>query len=191
MEVFHALYQIQLDEAARQELARRTRLPNLAPRTRDRLEMVRLSDAGWSIPRIARHFDAHHQTVRYWIKAFLKGGFDALSDRPHTGQRSAITEEMLARVKALIRQGDRTWTAQQAADWAAQEFGIRRSAKQWRTLLRRIGQSYKRSGRSLRHKQEPEAVEAAKQEMAALEDEAQKGAVNPSISATSTRWEWR
>ena len=56
--------------------------------------MVRLSDAGWSVPRIAAHFGVHHQTVRYWIKAYLAGGFDALDDRPHTGQRSAITEEI-------------------------------------------------------------------------------------------------
>ncbi len=34
--------------------------------------MVRLSDAGWRIPRIAIHLNQHEQTVRYWIKAFLK-----------------------------------------------------------------------------------------------------------------------
>src|SRR5438105_3557631 len=52
--------------------------------------MVRLSDAGWFVPKIAAHFGVHHQTVRYWIKAYLAGGFDALDDRPHTGQHSAI-----------------------------------------------------------------------------------------------------
>src|SRR5437660_11459464 len=185
------MYRVQLDTAARQELTRRTRLPNLAPRTRDRLEMVRLSDAGSSVPRIAQHFGAHHQSVRYWIKAFLTGGFDALSDRPHTGKRSAITDEMLARVKALLSQGERTWSAQQVADWVAQEYGIRRSAKQWRTLLRRIGQSYKRTERSLQHKQKPQLVQAAKAEMAALEAEAQKGVANCSTSATSMNSAWR
>ena len=150
--------------------------------------MVRLSDAGWSVPRIAAHFGVHHQTVRYWIKAYLAGGFDALDDRPHTGQRSAITEEILAAVKSLIAEGNRTWTAQQVADWVTQHYHITRSAKQWRKLLKRIGQSYKRTGRSLHHKQKPAAVQAAKQEMAALE---QKGAMNCSISATSTRPELR
>ena len=143
--------------------------------------MVRLSDAGWSVPRIAAHFGVHHQTVRYWIKAYLAGGLDALDDQPHVGQRSAITDEILAVVKSLIGQSDRTWTAQQVADWVTQRYGIARSAKQWRRLLKRIGQSYKRTGRNLHHKQKPDEVAAAKQEMIALE---QKGAMKCSISAT-------
>jgi transposase len=150
--------------------------------------MVRLSNAGWSIPRIAAHFGAHHQTVRYWIKAFLAGGFDALDDQPHVGQRSAITDEMLTAVKRLIGTANRTWTAQQVADWVTEHYNLTRSAKQWRKLLKRIGQSYKRTGRSLHHKQKPVEVQAAKQAMTTLE---QKGAMNCSISATSTRQEWR
>jgi transposase len=150
--------------------------------------MVRLSDAGWFIPRIAAHFGVHHQTVRYWIKAYLAGGFDALDDRPHTGQRSAITDEILAAVKSLIEETNRTWTAQQVADWVTEHYHITRSAKQWRRLLKRIRQSYKRTGRSLRHKQKPDEVNAARQEMTSLE---QKGAMNCSTSATSTRREWQ
>lgn len=142
--------------------------------------MVRLSDAGWSVPRIAAHFSVHHQTVRYWIKAFLAGGFDALVDRPHTGQRSAVTDAMLEAVRERIGQGDRSWTAQQVADWVTDRYGVARSAKQWRRLLKRIGQSYKRTGRNLHHKQKPDEVAAAKQEMIALE---QKGAMNCSMSA--------
>jgi putative transposase len=181
------LYQIHLDNAGRLELIRRTRLPKLAARTRDRLEMVRLSDAGWSVPRIAAHLGAHHQTVRYWIKAFLTGGFDALDDRRHTGQRSAITEEILAAVRERIGQADRSWTAQQVADWVTQHYQITRSAKQWRKLLTRLRQSYKRTARSLHHKQKPDKVQAVAQEMSALE---QKGGMNCSISATLTRQEW-
>ena len=146
--------------------------------------MVRLSDAGWSVPRIAAHFGVHHQTVRYWIKAFLAGGFDALDDRPHTGQRSAISEDILGAVERHIQESKRTWTAQQVADWVTQQYHITRSARQWRKLLKRIGQSYKRTGRSLDHKQKPAEVEAAKQVMAALE---QKGATNCSMSATSMK----
>lgn len=49
------MYRVQFDDFARQELNRRTHLPEIAPNTRDRLEMLRLSDAGWSIPKIAVH----------------------------------------------------------------------------------------------------------------------------------------
>jgi len=37
----------------RQDLHQRTRQAGLAPSTRDRLEMVRLADAGWSVPKMA------------------------------------------------------------------------------------------------------------------------------------------
>jgi DNA-binding NarL/FixJ family response regulator len=67
------MYRIALSDEQRQEVRERTRQRGIAPSTRDRLEMVRLSDAGWSVPRIARHLGAHEQTVRAWIKAFLAG----------------------------------------------------------------------------------------------------------------------
>ena len=68
------MYRIRLTDEQHHELRQRTRQAGIAPSTRDRLEMVRLSDAGWSVPTIARHLGQHEQTVRAWIKAFLDGG---------------------------------------------------------------------------------------------------------------------
>ena len=109
----------------------------LAPSTRDRLEMVRLSDAGWSVPRIARHLGQHEQTVRAWIKAFLAGGFDALPNKPRGGKVSALTAPMLESVRAEVARGERTWTAAQLADWVAEHHGVRLSADRVRIHLRR------------------------------------------------------
>jgi putative transposase len=66
-----------LDEATRDELRalRRTGLP---PKVRDRIEMVTLSDAGWSPPGIAEHLGYHPQTVRDLLRAFLTRGTAAL-----------------------------------------------------------------------------------------------------------------
>jgi transposase len=152
------MYQVTLDEAAAQELRRRSRQHGLAPRTRDRLEMVRLSGASWSIPKIARHLQLHEQTVRTWIKAYLTGGFNALDDQPHVGQSSAITPAILAQVRRWTQTDERTWNAPQIAAEAAKQFGLVRSLDQWRRLLRRDGLTYKRTRRSLRHKQKPELV---------------------------------
>jgi len=49
------MYRITLSDDQRADLRERTRQAGIAPSTRDRLEMVRLSDVGWSVPRIARH----------------------------------------------------------------------------------------------------------------------------------------
>lgn len=78
--------------------------------------MIRLSDKGWSIPKIAAHHEQHEQTVRYWIKAFLAGSFDALTDKPHGGKMSALTPEIMDAVVAHIRTSQQTWTANQVAD---------------------------------------------------------------------------
>ena len=152
------MYRIRLTDSQRQELQRRLHQNRVAPRARDRLQMIRLSDKGWSVPKIAVHLDLHEQTARSWIKAFLSDGFDALSDKPHTGKPSAITSEMLARVKTWLTSGDRTWNARQIATEAYTQFGVLRSIDQWQRLLRREGLTYKRTRRSLRHKQDPAQV---------------------------------
>lgn len=53
-----------LTPAQRTALHQRARARVVAPRLRDRLEMVRLSDLGWTVPQIAAYLDCHHQTVR-------------------------------------------------------------------------------------------------------------------------------
>src|SRR3712207_2705050 len=107
------MYRITLTDEQRHELQRRTRHPATAPSTRTRLEMVPLSDAGCSVPRIARHLGLHEQTVRAWIKAFLAGDFDALVNKPRGGKHSALTPAMVDAIRAEVSKGDRTWTAGQ------------------------------------------------------------------------------
>ena len=166
------MYRITLTDERRRELRERAHRAGLAPSTRDRLEMVRLSDAGWSVPRIARHLGQHEQTVRTWIKAFLDGAFEALPNKPRGGKESALTAPMLESVRAEVATGTRTWTAAQLADWVAEHHGVRLSADRLRIHLRRARISWQRTSRTLRHKQDPDEV--AERE-AVLTDRAKKG----------------
>ena len=152
------MYRVMLTPEQRQELRRRTRQAGLAPSTRDRLEMVRLADAGWSVPRIARHLGQHEQTVRTWIKAFLAGGFEALPNKPRGGDHSALTPDILDAVRGEIATGGRTWTAGQVRDWVAEHHGVRLSPGRLRVHLKRARLSYQRTSRSLAHKQDPRQV---------------------------------
>lgn len=163
------MYRIHLSEEQRLELKRRARSRKTAPRTRDRLEMVRLSDAGFSVPRIARHLRICKPRVRYWVTRFLESGFEALPDAPHLGQKSALTPQILESVKVELRKSERTWTAQQIADWIAEQHRVLRSADRVGRMLRRARVSYKRTHRHLKHKQKPEEVAAKKEELTALE----------------------
>ena len=160
------MYRIHLTDAQRVELQQRTRDPRLQPRTRDRLEMVRLADAGWSPPRIAAHLRLHAQTVRQWLQAFQRGGFDALPDQPHPGQQSALTPAMEAAIRTELRKDEQTWTASQLAAWVAQQFAVHLSPAHLGRRLKRAGIVYQRSSRSLKHKQDPAAVAAKRQELA-------------------------
>jgi transposase len=153
------VYRVCLSEEQRRELQRRARDKSTMPRTRDRLEMVRLSDAGWSIPKIAGHLGLDEQRVRFWIKAFLAGGFEALPDKAHLGRKSALSPPILEGLRVQLSQGNRTWTARQIAEWVAAEHGVALSPMHLCKLLKRAKLSYKRTTRSLEHKQKPDQVE--------------------------------
>ncbi len=163
------MYRIALTDDQRHELRQRTRQVGLAPSTRDRLEMVRLSDAGWSVPRIAHHLGQHEQTVRLWIKAFLHGGFAALPNKPRGGKQSALTPAILAAIRAELAKGTRTWTAAKLAAWVAEHHGVRLSTDRLRVHLRRAKLSWQRTSRSLKHKQDP--IEVAERQVELTERE--------------------
>ena len=167
------MYRSTLTDEQRHDLRQRTRQAGLAPSTRDRLEMVRLSDAGWSVPKIARHLGQHEQTVRAWIKAFVDEGFDALSNKPRGGKQSALTAAILDAVRAEVAKGERTWTAAHLADWVADHHGVRLSTDRLRVHLRRAKISWQRTSRSLKHKQDP--VEVAERQ--AILDDLEKKAM--------------
>lgn len=172
----HTLYRVQLTEEQREELQRCTRAPGIKPRTRDRLEMVRLSDAGWRVPQISQHLRISPRRVRFWLQQFLTGGFDALPDQPHPGQSSRLTPELLAAVRQELAQGERTWTLRQLAAWLAETHGVDLSAKHLGDLLRRAGLSCRRTERDLSHKQEARAVADGRADLETLEKGAKPGA---------------
>ena len=85
---------------------------------------------------------------------------------------------------ALNRRLDepRTWTAGQLAH-ALQEEGIRLSTRQTRKYLKRLGANWRRTARTLKHKQDPAQVEQAQRKLAHLEKRGLKACSN---SPTST-----
>lgn len=154
------MYRVTLTDEQRNDLQRRAHQRDVAPNVRDRLEMVRLSDKGWSVPHIAEHLQQHEQTVRRWLKAYLREGMAGLADKAHGGKTSVLTPVLRQAMEAEICRGERTWTAKQLAVWLAQEHQVHLSADRIRFHLKRARFSYKRTSRSLRHKQKAEEVAA-------------------------------
>ncbi len=165
----------------RQDLHQRTRQAGLAPSTRDRLEMVRLADAGWSVPKIARHLGQHEQTARTWLRAFLAGGFAALPNKPRGGGHAALTPSILDTVRGEVAKGHRTWTAGQLSDWVAAHHGVHRSPGRMRVHRKRARRSYQRTSRSLKHKQDPQQVAERTATLAGLEKRGRKACLTCAI----------
>jgi transposase len=161
------VHRVSLNEEQRAELRRRAHGPGVRPSVRDRLEMVRLCDAGWSVPRIAQHLGSHEQTVRRYVKSYLANGFDGLSPRPHPGRPPRIQVADLEAVE--LDETDRTWTAPQLVAWLEAERGVSVCRDHLGRLLRRRGFRWKRTKQSVAHKRkDPKLFQIAEQELAAL-----------------------
>ena len=163
------MYRVRLTEEQREELRRRTRGANVKPRTRDRLEMVRLSDAGWAVPRIAVHLRVSPRRVRFWIGRFLDDGFEALPDQPHSGRPSRVTPQMVEALRAELAKEERTWTLEQLSVWLEETQGVCLSPSRLGKRLRREKLSCRRTEPDLGHKQDPEQVAQAQQGLETLE----------------------
>ncbi len=74
-----------------------------------------------------------------------------------------------------IRTSQRTWTAAQIADWTAEHYQVRISPGRMRVHLRRAELSYKRTSRSLKHKQKAEEVAAKEVSLETLKKGAMPG----------------
>jgi transposase len=158
--------------------------PTLTPLERDRVEMVLLSTEGWSPPAIAHHLDYHAATVRRALKAFGARGLVGLwQQRPGPPPDTARREQVTAALDRLLAQ-PRTWTAAQLAH-ALQEESIRLSSRQTRRYLRAMGARWRRTARSLKHKQDPVQVERAKSVLAMLGKGRPRGASSASTSTSA------
>src|SRR3954465_2104311 len=172
------MLRIELTPAQREERRARTREPGLAPRTRDRLEMLRLADAGWRVPQIARHLGYHEQTTRKDLKAFLADGFDRLPDRPRPGRPARVTAAHLPALERLLDDTERPWTVPQLVEWLDATHQVRVHPDHLRRLLHRRRFRWKRTQRSLRHKQEDTARATAAAALASYRQQARQGRID-------------
>jgi putative transposase len=139
----------------------------LAPAERDRVEMVLLSDAGWSPPRIAAHLACHPVTVRSVLTRFPTTGVAGLRrGRPGPPPDGVRRAQVTTALHALLGH-DRTWTAAQLAT-ALRAQDIVRSTRPTRKYLQQMGSRWRRTARALRHQQDPDRGAQATAERSGL-----------------------
>jgi transposase len=163
------MLRIKLDATGAEELQSLRRDKTLKPAERDRVEMVALSVAGWKVSEIARHLKYCEETVRRVFRQYRVEGLKSVrleppGPEPDLGRRGQVEEAL----RVLLAEG-RTWTAGQMSE-VLRERGMELSTRQTRRYLSRIA-SWRRTKRSLKHKQDEKKVAAAKEELALLANE--------------------
>jgi transposase len=176
------MIQVQLTPEQRSAVQALRSEPTLRPAERDRVEMILLSTAGWSPPRIAAHLGCHPATVRQTMKRFTAGGLASLPWRqPGPPKDLARRQQVTTALDRLLGQ-ERTWTAAQLAE-ALQGEGIALSTRQTRKYLKLLGARWRRTVSTLQHKQDPERVAHAR---VVLNNLKKSPATGRSASPTST-----
>jgi putative transposase len=167
------MIRIMLDDTTRSEL-KSLRRARLAPKVRDRIEMVTLSDAGWPAPRIAAHLGCHPQTVRDALRAFAARGTAALYPfRSGPAPDAERRDRVAGALRALLAE-ERTWTSRQLSEALAAR-GVALGPRQVRRHLKRLGAGYRRTASTLKHKQDPAKAERAGRVLANLKAKAAAG----------------
>jgi transposase len=175
------MLRLTLTDDDRDALQRLRRDATLTPLERDHVEVLLLAGEGWSAPHIGKHVHRCADSVRTLLKRFAREGPACVRCQPpgpppNTARRQQIT----AAVDTLLAE-ERTWTAPQLQAALAQQ-AIHLSVRQLRKYLQGMA-SWRRTVRSLRHKQDSGKVATAKQQLAVLE---KRGTPASSRSATST-----
>lgn len=162
--------------AERIAIESRLRRRDLAPRERERLEMLKAVALGQDEASIAAWSGRSVRTVRRCLARFRRGGLAALPDRRRTGRppraaaayQAAMQEAISTAPPALGLPFD-VWTAARLNAYLAEQTGVRLHPAWLRTLLARAGVAVGRPKHTLRHLQDPDAVAACRTELAATE----------------------
>lgn len=156
--------------AVERELRRR----DLAPRRRERLEMVKAVALGQDLPTIVRWSGRTEPTVRQWLGRFAAGGVAALSDAPRAGRPAQADAAYRRATEAALETPPRAlglpfdvWTSDRLSAYLAERTGVRIAPGWLRALLGRWDYVCGRPKHTLKHLQDPDEVAACEAELEA------------------------
>ena len=148
---------------------------DLAPRVRERLEMVKGVALGQSLADVARWSGRTERTVERWLTAFAAGGVVALADAPRAGRPVRADVVYLAALARAVETPPRqvgllfdAWTSNRLSVYLAETTGVRIAPGWVRALLARQRYRTGRPKHTLGHLQDATARAACEQELQAV-----------------------
>ena len=167
----------------RQAVEAALRRRDLAPRVRERLEMVKAVALGQDLTAIARWSGRTPQTVRRWLGAYQEGGIAALADAPRQGRPPKADTAYVTALEAAVTTPPRSlglpfdvWTSGRLSAYLAEQTGTRLAPGWLRVLLHQQRFACGRAKHTLAHLQDPTEVAACKE---ALRVAGEKGGRRP------------
>ena len=171
-----------LTEQQRQEVARVLRRRDLAPRVRERLEMVKAVGLGQDLAQIEAWSGRSVGTIRRWVGRFRSGGVAALADAPRGGRPRRADEAYLAALETAVETAPAdlglpfdVWTSGRLSAYLAETTGVRIAPGWVRALLARRRFVAGRPKHTLKQLQDAAEVAACEAELAAAEKKGGRG----------------
>ena len=160
------------------------------PRVRRRAQAVLLVAQGEPVVRVARLLRTAPHRVRAWRERHRERGRAGLADAPRTGRPPKLGPAELALLDEALERGPvaygwpvAAWSIRDLCEFLWQRGGLRVSVYTLHRAVRGLGYRYRRPRHDLRHRQDREAVAAAKEVLTWLGKAPPSG---PSTWSTST-----
>lgn len=128
------------------------------PKVRLRASLLRLHRTGWTVARLAEHFNRNIQAVHNDLTRFEQRGLAGLADGCAPGQPRLITTEIEQfLVEKLLEQ--RFWNAGLLCGTVAERFQVVVGTRAMTNHLHRLGYSWKRARYSPGKTLDPEVIQ--------------------------------
>lgn len=141
--------------------------PYLKPKVRLRAQVLRLSNRGSNMEKIASYTGRSAASIARDFDRFSERGFEGLADGAAPGNPPRISGEVREYMEQRLSE-ERTWNATQLAEALKEEFGLEVTPEAVRQHLHSMGYSWKRTRYVPNKAPDPEAEREAREELEAL-----------------------
>ena len=171
-------------QESRVAVAAAVRRRDLAPRVRERLELVTGLALGQSLAEVARWSGRTERTVVRWLTAFATGGLTARAAAPRAGRPARATAAYVAALEQAVDTPPPpptlglpfdVWTSDRLSASLTETTGVRIAPGWVRALLARQRFRCGRPKPTLGHRQDPAAEAACEQELQAVGEKGGRG----------------
>lgn len=141
--------------------------PVVNAKVRLRASVIRLNGAGWTAPRLAKHFSRNLQSVHNDLGRFERLGIEGLADGKAPGNKPRVTPEITAFLEHKLAE-DRVWNSSLLGEAVTKRFGIKLGREVIRVKLLELGYRWKRTRYAPGKLADPEVVVEHRASLATL-----------------------